>query len=84
MKISILMESIAIPKFPKNYVLEIEDGATAGEVVKKLESEKLTGTYSTKKLLSSHALICNSAHINAGTVLKDGDCLMIIKSLIGG
>lgn len=84
MKISVIMESIAIPRFPDNYVLEMEEDATAAEVVKKLEEEKLTGTYTSERLLASHILICNSRHICPEDRLQDGDRLMIIKTLIGG
>lgn len=84
MKITVLMESIAVPEFPKNYVMDMADGSSALDLIEKLEEAGLTGSLSSERLLSSHALICNSEHIKKESILHDGDCLMIMKTLVGG
>lgn len=84
MIIHLLVESIIIPKSDKEHSLILEQGATAEDAVKKMEEEGLTGSLTAEKLLATHMLICNSEHIRPDTKLKDGDTLMVIKTLLGG
>ena len=84
MKVTVIMESIAIPEFPKNYVTELPEGSTVSDLAAVLEQDGLLGALSCDMFLSSHAFICNSEHIKKEVILHDGDHLMIIKTLIGG
>lgn len=84
MTVHILVESIIIPKSDKDHSLILEQGATAEDAVRKMEEKGLTGNLTAEKLLATHILICNSEHIRPDTKLKDGDTLMIIKTLLGG
>lgn len=84
MIVKVMVESIIIPKSGQDYNLELDPGATAGDAVKRLEEEKLTGSLTAEQVLGTHILICNSKHIKPDTELNDGDTLMIIKTLLGG
>ena len=84
MKVKIIVESIIIPKSLKDNELTLGPGATAADAVRKMEEESLTGSLTAKEVLQTHMLLCNSKHISPETELKDGDTLMIIKTLLGG
>jgi len=84
MKIKVITESIIIPKGSDIDGMELKDGATAGDVVKIMEQEGLTGTLTAQEVLDTHMLICNSRHIKAEQTLCEGDTLIIMKTLIGG
>lgn len=84
MTIKIIVESIIIPKSHKDHELVLEAGASAADAIKRMEEEGLTGSLSAGEVLRTHMLICNSKHIEPKTALKDGDTLMIIKTLLGG
>ena len=84
MRIKISVESIIIPKSGRDHELEVGADASAADVVKKMEEEGLTGSLTAAEVLQTHMLICNSKHIGPEAELKDGDTLMIIKTLLGG
>ncbi|WP_287713370.1 MoaD/ThiS family protein [Blautia sp.] len=84
MTITIIMESIIIPRTTGDCRLELEQGAAASDAVEKLEEKGLTGELTAREVLDTHMLICNSKHIKPDDELKDGDRLIIMKTLLGG
>lgn len=84
MTIKIIVESIIIPKTDKDHDLVLKPDALAADAIKKMEEEGLTGNLTAGEVLQTHMLLCNSKHIGPEAELKDGDTLMIIKTLLGG
>ncbi len=84
MKVTVLIESIIIPRKEGRLQVNLPPDASAADLVGKLAEEGLTGTLTAEDVLRTHTMIRSSAHITPETVLKDGDTILLIKTLLGG